>query len=185
MKLVFGLGNPGKEYEYTRHNVGFIMINYIINKNDLKIKKKFNSSYAEFNINKEKILLIMPETFMNLSGDAVLSFKNYFDIKDEDILIIHDDVDFEIGSFKIKKAGSSAGHNGIKDIINKIHTENINRVRIGISKNKGELSEYVLNKFSKEDLEKINYLKPIISNIVVDFSSNTIDDLMLKYNKKD
>lgn len=184
MKLIVGLGNPGKEYENTRHNCGFKAIDYYTSKNNLKYKNKFDSEYCEKLINSQKIILVKPNTYMNNSGDAVIKFCNYFNIKTSDILIIYDDVDFEIGTFKIKKTGSSGGHNGIKDIINKLKTEDIPRVRIGISKSNYDMINYVLGKFSQEDTKKIDLVVERVANIIDDFANNDIEKLMEKYNKK-
>jgi PTH1 family peptidyl-tRNA hydrolase len=182
MKLVVGLGNPGKKYEKTRHNCGFNAINFYAAKNNLTFKKKFNAEYCEHVINNEKIILVKPLTYMNLSGNAVVEFVNFYNIKDEDILIIYDDKNFDVGKFKIKRNGSDGGHNGIKDIINVLHTKELPRIKIGISMPKEELMNHVLGKFSKQDKEKLDHLYPIISNIIDDFSILSIDDLMQKYN---
>jgi PTH1 family peptidyl-tRNA hydrolase len=183
MKLVVGLGNPDKKYENTRHNCGFRAIDYYASKNNLKFKTKFNSLYAETTINNEKVILVKPQTYMNLSGTAVRNFVNFYNININDILIIYDDVDFETGAFKIKRNGSSVGHNGINNIIENLKTNEIQRVRIGISKTREELISYVLGTFSKEENEKIDKLLPIISNIIEDFSIMSIDKLMEKYNR--
>ncbi len=183
MKLVVGLGNPDKKYENTRHNCGFRAIDYYASKNNLKFKTKFNSLYAETTINNEKVILVKPQTYMNLSGTAVRNFVNFYNININDILIIYDDVDFETGAFKIKRNGSSGGHNGINNIIENLKTNEIQRVRIGISKTREELISYVLGTFSKEENEKIDKLLPIISNIIEDFSIMSIDKLMEKYNR--
>lgn len=184
MKLIVGLGNPGKNYENTRHNCGFKAIDYYTSKYNLSYKTKFNAEYCERIIDKEKILLVKPHTFMNNSGDAVVQFVKYFNINISDILVIYDDVDFEVGKFKIKPSGSSGGHNGIKDIINKLKTEQISRVRIGISKNKSDLVDYVLGKFSQEDTKTIDLILPKISCIIDDFAKYDINKLMEKYNNK-
>jgi len=183
MKLVVGLGNPDKKYENTRHNCGFMALDYYATKNNLTYKKKYDSFYAENIVNNEKIILVKPLTYMNLSGNAVRKFVNFYNIELENILVIYDDVDFELGKFKIKRAGSSGGHNGINSIINVLGTKNIQRIRIGISKTKEELISYVLGNFSKEENQKINEIMPIISNIIDDFSNNDINKLMEKYNK--
>lgn len=183
MKLVVGLGNPGKEYERTRHNCGFLMIDSYASKNGLNFKKKYNGLYCEHLVNNEKIILLKPQTFMNLSGTCVSSFVKYYNIKLEDILIIYDDVDFEIGKFKIKRGGSSAGHNGIKDIINKLKTEDVQRIRIGISKNQIPLMDYVLGKISNEDMKKLESIFPTIHNIIEDFTIKDINKLMDMYNR--
>ena len=182
MKLIVGLGNPGKEYENTRHNSGFMVIDSYANKNNLEFKNKFNGLYAEFNKNNEKIFLLKPQTFMNLSGDSVLEFKNYYNIDNNDILIIYDDVNFEVGNFKLKKNGSSGGHNGINDVIQKLKTSEIKRLKIGISKNKFKLKDYVLSKFCSEELKKINNIFEITNNIIDDFITIDFEKLMSKYN---
>lgn len=184
MKLIVGLGNPGKKYENTRHNCGFKVIDYYVTNNNLNYKNKFNSEYCEQNIENEKILLVKPNTYMNNSGDAVVQFVKYFNIDISNILIIYDDVDFEVGTFKIKANGSSGGHNGINDIINKLRSKKISRVRIGISKNKNNLVDYVLDKFSHEDIKKIDSILPKISCIIEDFAKYDINKLMEKYNSK-
>ncbi len=182
MKLIVGLGNPGKEYENTRHNSGFMIIDSYANKNNLEFKNKFNGLYAEFNKNSEKIFLLKPQTFMNLSGDSVLEFKNYYNIDNNDILIIYDDVNFEIGNFKLKKNGSSGGHNGMNDVIQKLKTNEIKRLKIGISKNKFKLKDYVLSKFSSAELKKVNNIFEITNNIIDDFITIDFEKLMSKYN---
>lgn len=182
MKLIVGLGNPGNNYEKTRHNVGFMAIDNFSHSRNLVFKKKFNALYSEFINNGEKVILLKPQTYMNLSGDAVLKFKKYFDIDLEDILVIYDDISFEVGKLKIKKSGSSGGHNGINDIINKINSEDIKRVKIGISKNKISLKDYVLSDFSKKELEKLNNVFEITNNIIEDFLKIDFEKLMSKYN---
>ncbi len=185
MKLIVGLGNPDKQYEFTRHNSGFRAIDYYVSNNNLKYKRKFNSLYAETIINGEKIMLVKPLTYMNLSGESVYKFVNYYNIDLKDLLIIYDDTDFDVGTLKIKRGGSSGGHNGINNIIEKLKTNNIQRIRIGISKNNIPLIDYVLSKFNDEENKKIESILPIISNIINDFSIYSIDKLMEKYNKKD
>ena len=182
MKLIVGLGNPGKEYEKTRHNVGFMAVDAFSSSNNLIFKNKFNALYAETMVNNEKVILLKPQTFMNISGDAVLEFKNYFYLNVDDILVIYDDINFEVGELKIKKSGSSGGHNGINDIINKLKTKNIKRVKIGISKNKFKLKDYVLSSFNSEELEKLNNIFKITNNIIEDFSNIDFEKLMSKYN---
>ena len=182
MKLIVGLGNPGKKYEKTRHNCGFMAIDYYAQKNNLSFKNGNSGDYSEFTINNEKVILLKPQTYMNLSGECVLKFVKYYNINIDDIFVIYDDIDFELGTFKIKKGGSSGGHNGINNIINNLKTENIKRIRIGISKNEIPLEDYVLKKFSNSEMEKINKILPIISNVIDDITICDIDELMRKYN---
>lgn len=184
MKLIVGLGNPEKKYEHTRHNCGFRVIDFYAKKNNLTFKNKYNSLYAENIVNGEKLILVKPQTYMNLSGVAVRKFVDFYNLKLDDLLVIYDDVDFEVGKFKIKRGGSSGGHNGINNVIENLKTNEINRIRIGISKNEIPLIDYVLGKFSKEDDEKIDSILETISNIIDDFSVNNINKLMEKYNRK-
>lgn len=182
MKLIVGLGNVGKNYENTRHNVGFMFLDKYASNNNLSFMEKMNALYAETVILGEKVLFIKPTTFMNLSGTAVKNYVDFFKIPIEDVLVIYDDTSFDVGKIKLKQSGSSAGHNGIKDIINKLGTNNIKRVKIGISKNPYDLVDYVLGKFSKADLNIINEMFEKNSDLIEDFVSLTFDNLMSKYN---
>ncbi len=182
MKLIVGLGNPGKKYENTRHNMGFMAIDFYAEKNNLDFKSKFNGLYAESIINGEKVYFLKPQTYMNLSGNCIIEFVNYFKIDIDDILVICDDKDFEVGTFKLKKFGSSAGHNGMQNIIECLNTDRFKRLRLGISKNDIPLIDYVLGKFSKEDIDKINKMLPTISDIIDDFITKDFEVVMTKYN---
>jgi len=184
MKLIVGLGNPGKQYEKTRHNLGFMVVDYYANKKELNFKSNMQGMYAELVNDGEKIILLKPQSYMNLSGDIVRKYCDYYNVKAEDILVIYDDVDFEVGTFKIKRNGSSGGHNGIKDIINKLGTEEISRIRVGVSKNNSELANYVLKKMPKEDLETISTLLPKISEAIDIYITEGLDSSMEKYNKR-
>jgi PTH1 family peptidyl-tRNA hydrolase len=183
MKLIVGLGNPEKKYENTRHNCGFRAIDFYAAKNNLVFKNKYNSLYSEQIINNEKVIFVKPQTYMNLSGNAVRQFVKFYNLDIKDLLIIYDDVDFEIGTFKIKRGGSSGGHNGMNNIIDNLHTNDIQRVRIGISKNDNELIDYVLGNLSATEKKKINEVLEVISNVIEDFTIYSIDKLMEKYNK--
>lgn len=184
MKLIVGLGNPGKKYERTRHNCGFIFLDNYIRKNNLIEKSKFNGLYYEQIINNEKIILLKPQTYMNLSGVCVKKFIDYFKISIENVLIIYDDVNYDLGKFKIRRNGSSGGHNGIKNIIEMLNTEEIKRVKIGISKNNIPLEDYVLKKLTDDEYNKIMSISDKINNIIIDFISNSIEYIMEKYNGK-
>ncbi len=183
MKLIVGLGNPEKKYENTRHNCGFRAIDFYAAKNNLVFKNKYNSLYSEQIINNEKVIFVKPQTYMNLSGNAVRQFVKFYNLDIKDLLIIYDDVDFEIGTFKIKRGGSSGGHNGMNNIIDNLHTNDIQRVRIGISKNEIPLIDYVLGKFSKEDNVKLEKVFETICDVIDDFTILDIDKLMDKYNR--
>ena len=186
MKLIVGLGNPGKEYENTRHNVGFMMIDYYVQEKGLdSYKEKFKGLYTEFNYNGEKVVLLKPEKYMNLSGEVIRKYLDFYKIKAEDLLIISDDKDLLVGNIKLKESGSSGGHNGLKNIEDNINTSEYKRLKIGIGRsNNLKLRDYVLKKISKADLEKINKLKPLVLNIIDDYLDMTFSNLMNKYNLK-
>ena len=184
MKLIVGLGNPGKEYENTRHNIGYIFIDSLADKLGVSIdKKKFNGLYTEAVINNEKVLLVKPLSYMNLSGEVVEKFVNFYKIDINDILIINDDLDLDVGRVRLRLKGSSGGHNGLKNIALHLKTEDFKRLKIGISNNKLiDTKDYVLGKFTKEDKEIINNLKYKIVNLLMDFVNTDFDKLMAKYN---
>ena len=186
MKLIVGLGNPGKEYENTRHNIGFIFLDYFAESNNIKIdKEKYNGLYAQTIINGEKVILLKPLSYMNLSGEVVKRYVDYFKINIDDILIINDDLDMNFGKIRLRPDGSSGGHNGLKNIALHLGTENFKRLKIGISNDKSiDTKDYVLGKFSKEEKEIINGLKGEISELLLDFLTIDYDKLMCKYNKK-
>lgn len=184
MKLIVGLGNPGKEYDKTRHNIGFMCIDKIAEyfKVDFD-SKKFTGSYTQFNHNGEKIILLKPGKYMNLSGEVIRDFVNFFKINIEDILIICDDLDTNVGTYRLRYKGSSGGHNGLKNIELHLSTKDYKRIKIGISNNKNiDTKDYVLGKFSKEEMDLINPIMDKMSNIVEDYLNLPFDNLMNKYN---
>ena len=183
MKLIVGLGNKGYEYKRTRHNAGFMAIDECLKKYGLELNKsKFDGLYCEALINGEKVLFLEPQKYMNLSGDVIIKYINYFKIDINDILIIHDDMDLEVGNFKIRYKGGSGGHNGLKNIETNLKTNEYKRIKIGISKNNIDMVDYVLGKFSDEELEKINRVIKIIPDIINDFITLSFENLMNKYN---
>ena len=186
MKLIVGLGNPGKDYENTRHNVGFMLLDYLSNKYNVSISnKKFNGLYTDFIINNEKVIFLKPLSFMNLSGEVVSKFVNYFDIKLDDILVIQDDLDMDLGSYKLMYNHSAGGHNGIKDIERCLGSREFTRLKIGISNNKDmDTKDYVLGKFSNNDICNLNNSFVELKDIVDDFIYYDRDKLMNKYNRK-
>ncbi|HJD59471.1 MAG TPA: aminoacyl-tRNA hydrolase [Rickettsia endosymbiont of Omalisus fontisbellaquei] len=156
MVLIIGLGNPGKEYQYTRHNIGFIAIEKIANQynSSFSIKKKFNCEIAETISDGQKIIFIKPTTYMNLSGKSVVALKTYYNIHHAKIFVIHDDIDLETGRIKFKTGGGNGGHNGLKSIDGVIGN-NYNRIRIGVGRpqNNQDVADYVLNNFLKTEYE--------------------------------
>jgi len=185
MKLIVGLGNPGNEYENTRHNVGFYYLDVFLSKLNLSYKEKFNGLYIKTKIDGNDVIFLKPQTYMNLSGESVIKFVNYFKIKSEDILVIHDDLDLQLGRIKLKENGSSGGHNGIKNIILHLNSENFKRLKIGISKNNNlDTKDYVLGKFTKNEQEIILENEEKVLHILQDFFKLSFNDLMSKYNRR-
>lgn len=184
MKMIVGLGNPGLEYENTRHNMGFIIIDNFANSLGVSIdKKKFNALYSDIFVNGNKVLLVKPLSFMNLSGEVVQSFANYYDVDYSDILVISDDLDLDFLDYRLRLFGSSGGHNGLKDIERCLGTGHFRRFRIGISNNKNiDTKDYVLGKFSKDDIKKIDEFLPKTVDILNDFLNISFERLMSKYN---
>ena len=180
MKLIVGLGNPGKEYENTRHNIGFMVIdNYLKNE---KFKTKFNGMYLK-KVN-EEVIFLKPLSYMNLSGEVVKKYVDYFKINLSDLLIISDDLDMPCFKIKLKYKGSSGGHNGLKNIIQNINTEEFKRLKIGISNNLNiDTKSYVLSKFNQEELEKLHKKFEITNNIINDFINLDFEKVMSKYNE--
>ena len=152
MKLIVGLGNPGVKYNKTRHNCGFEAIDILANKLGIEINQnKFKSLIAITKVNGEQVILMKPQTYMNLSGEAVLQAVNFYKIKTEDIIILHDDLDLPIGNIRIRMSGSAGGQKGMKNIIDLLHTQDIARIRIGIDKNPNiPVVDYVLGKLDKD-----------------------------------
>ena len=184
MKLIVGLGNPGREYEKTRHNIGFMAIDRIVDSLGLKFdKNKFNGSYCVSNVNGEKVMFLKPLEYMNLSGNVVGRFVKFFDIDVSDILIIHDDLDMDLGRIKLRPRGSSGGHNGLKNIEANLGTQDYKRVKVGISNDKRfDTKDYVLGKFSRKDRKEIEEFLPKTVEILNDFVKLDFEKVMSKYN---
>ena len=187
MKLIVGLGNPGKEYADTRHNVGFSFLDTYLASHHIEDKwvSKFDGKYLQTTLFGEKVLFLKPQTFMNLSGNSVRKIVDFFHIDVSDILVVSDDLDLLVGNFKLKMSGSCGGHNGLRDIENKLGTTEYKRLKIGISNNKDiDTKDYVLGKFSKEDREILDETYKTCINIIDDYFKMNFDLLMGKYNKR-
>ena len=184
MKMIVGLGNPGKEYENTRHNMGFIVLDNFAKSLNVSIdKNKFNALYVDLFIDGEKVLLVKPQSYMNLSGEVVQSFANYYDFDYSDILVISDDLDLDFLDYRLRLFGSSGGHNGLKNIEDCLGSNRFRRFRIGISNNKDiDTKDYVLSKFSKNDMSAIEKFLPKTVDILNDFIKFDFEKLMSKYN---
>ena len=158
MKMVIGLGNPGKKYENTRHNIGFQAIDKLaIQLNAPPMQSKFNGMYTVIHRPEGKVMLVKPLTFMNLSGECVRPLMDYYDVAVEDIIVLYDDLDFAPGELKLRQKGSAGGHNGIKSLIAHLGTDQFKRIRLGIGRptNGMKVADYVLSDFSKEETLEI------------------------------
>ncbi len=187
MKLIVGLGNPGKEYENTRHNVGFSFIDFYLESKDLSVtwQKKFDGLFYQTEVDGEKVFFLKPQTYMNLSGNSVHKIMDYYHIDVSDLLVISDDMDIMIGNYKLKERGSCGGHNGLKNIEEHLQTSSYKRLKIGISKNKEvDMKDYVLGTFSKEDQKQLKNLFSELCEVLDDYFLLPFGDLMSKYNKK-
>ncbi len=156
MKIIVGLGNPGSEYEKTRHNTGFMVIDKIAEKYNIEIKKEKSKALIGMGeINGEKVMLVKPQTFMNLSGEAVRGIMDFYKESEDNLLIVFDDIDLELGNIRIKERGSAGTHNGMKSVVQNVGTTNFKRVKVGIGKPKGsmDLVNYVLGRFSDDELK--------------------------------
>lgn len=181
MKLIVGLGNPGKEYDNTRHNIGFMFIDKYAG--DAKFSKKFNGLYYSTQINNEKVILLKPQSYMNLSGIVVKKFVDYFGFSIKDILVVRDDIDIAVGKAKIKFNSSSGGDNGIKSIISELKSQEFAQLKIGVGNDSmRDKKEFVLGSFSVNERKIIDDVIDKSVKIVDDFQLLSIDELMNKYN---
>lgn len=180
MKLIVGLGNPGKKYEYTRHNVGYYILDSYLN--EVSWEEKFNALNYVKNINGEKFIFLKPLTYMNLSGEAVIKYMNYYKLDSKDLLVIQDDLDLPLGKIRIKVNSSSGGHNGIKNIIEHLKNNSFVRLKVGIGESKYDTINYVLGKMSDDEMDLLDSNLDIIFNIIEDFSKLDANELMNKYN---
>lgn len=188
MKLIVGLGNPGKQYELTRHNVGFLCLKTLESKLNLafKVDTKMQAEIATTMYKGEKCLFVKPLTYMNLSGEAVGKISKYYKVNLEDILIIYDDMDLPLGNLRLREKGSAGGHNGIKSLIAHLGTDNFKRIRVGISGHANiDAKDYVLGHFSKEEQKDLDIIREHVSLAVIEFLDNKpFTIIMGNYNGK-
>ena len=188
MYLIVGLGNPGKQYDMTRQNIGFHTIDYIAEKYGARMTKlKFKAVYGECTVAGEKVYLVKPQTYMNLSGDSVAEMAQFYKIPPENIIIINDDISLDTGRIRIRKKGSAGGHNGLKSIILRLNSDEFPRVKMGVGAPKHDdydLADFVLGRFTKEEIpvmeEAIKKAEGAVSEII----KNGTESAMNKYNAK-
>jgi PTH1 family peptidyl-tRNA hydrolase len=173
VKIIVGLGNPGKKHQKNRHNIGFLVLDEIFGCDELIWEKKFYSLIAKTTYDGHKVLLVKPQTFMNLSGEALNKIVNFYKLNIKNIMVIHDDIYLKFGKIKVKHGGSDAGHNGIKNIDNLLEENEYYRLRYGVGQNTTlDLAEYVLQDFSEEELLEIKKNKAEIEKHIKTFLNN-------------
>lgn len=187
MKVVVGLGNPGREFKNTRHNIGFEVIDELAKRyNEELTKIKFKSLYTEARIGGQKILLMKPTTYMNNSGEALREVMDFYKLDPEDIFVIYDDIDLPTGQIRIRKKGSSGSHNGLRSIVKHLGSENFPRLRIGIGRgdHRMALKDYVLGKFTEDELVEITPAIRTSCDAIETIVREDLDAGMNKYNVK-
>lgn len=183
MYLIVGLGNIGREYEKTRHNVGFDTIDLLAEKYNITLnREKFKGVYGEGHIGTEKVILLKPSTYMNLSGESVREASSFYKIDNEKIIIIYDDISIPIGRLRIRNKGSAGGHNGIKNVILNLGTDSFPRVKVGVGQPNGNLVSYVLGKFSDEERNVLGEALETSLLAVKEIIEKSVEEAMNKYN---
>ena len=185
MYLIVGLGNPEEDYSNTRHNMGFDTINKISKECNIEVnKKKFNGLYGTGIINNEKVILLKPQTYMNLSGDSIIEFINFYKIELEKVIVIYDDIDLQPGIVKVRKKGGAGTHNGMKSVLKNLGSTEFPRVRVGIGtpEHKEDLINYVIGHVSDEDKKLLDKGTTIAKDAVLEILKNGIDNAMNKIN---
>ncbi len=185
MKMIIGLGNPGKEYANTKHNVGFMVIDAIAKELNESVEKKQCQALTQIvNWDGEKVLLVKPQTYMNLSGQSVMELLNYYSDRIDDLLVIHDDLDLPPGQLRFKQGGGAGGHNGIKNIIAHLNSNDFDRLKIGIGKAKYDTKDYVLTGFTGADKKAIDEAVETSVGAVKAWMTEGIAPAMNRYNTK-
>jgi PTH1 family peptidyl-tRNA hydrolase len=187
MKWIVGLGNPGPTYAYTRHNAGFMVIDELARRlNTTVATQKCKALVGEARLKDDKIALIKPMTYMNLSGESLRAFMDYYKVKLEDLIVVYDDLDTEVGRIRLRVQGSPGGHNGIKSIIQHTGTQVFNRVRLGISRPKPGMviSDYVLSPFAKIEQAEVKRMVEDACDAIEYAMDHTFEQTMAKYNAK-
>lgn len=184
MHLIVGLGNPGREYKYTRHNVGFTSIDALVKRLVVKFRRREEYLWAKTTIKSKPAIIAKPRQFVNLSGKTVKKIAVDFGIDNEKIVVIHDDADLPLGTLKIKRNGGSGGHRGVKSIIQELGTRNFSRIRIGIGRDNGNLKEYVLGKSSLSERKVIEEAIRMSLDAIFIFVDKGIEETMLHFNRR-
>ena len=185
MYLIVGLGNPESDYSNTRHNMGFNTINNLAEKFDIKVnRKKFDGIYGDGVIENEKVILLKPQTYMNLSGKSIIQFINFYKLELENLIVIYDDIDVEKGNIKIRKKGGAGSHNGMKSVVQEVNSEDFIRVRVGIGspEDKSDMINYVIGAIPEEEKIVLDAGCKKASEAVIEIIRSGIDSAMNKFN---
>lgn len=183
MFLIVGLGNPGSQYEDTRHNIGFKVVDNIAKEYNIEFsRQKFKGICGEGFINGEKVILLKPTTYMNLSGESVREVIDFYKLSNDNVLVIYDDISLDVGRLRIREKGSAGGHNGIKSIIAHLGTDIFPRIKVGVGQPNVDLVNYVLGKFSKEEMEVLNESIDASTKAVKDIINDNVKTAMNVYN---
>lgn len=187
MYYIVGLGNPGIQYENTRHNAGFITIDYLARKYSIDVRKiKFRSLIGQGVISGQKVMLVKPQTYMNNSGEAIREIYNYFDFEHDKLIVIYDDIDIDFGSIRIRKKGSAGTHNGMKSIIYNLEFDDFPRIKVAVGKKPSymDLANFVLSGFSKQEVKIIEEEVKFASDAIEMILEEGIEKTMSMFNSK-
>lgn len=183
MYLIAGLGNIGREYEGTRHNCGFEVIDLLSEKVGIKVNKiKYKGLIGEGTIEGEKVILLKPSTYMNLSGESVIEPVNFYKIPIENVIVIYDEMALDVGRIRIRPSGSDGGHNGMKSIIHNLNSDAFPRIRIGIGSSNGNAVSHVLGKFTEDERKIVNKAENTAADAVIEIIKNNVENAMNMYN---
>ncbi|MCM8709572.1 aminoacyl-tRNA hydrolase [Clostridium sp. SYSU_GA19001] len=183
MYLIVGLGNPGDEYRHTRHNVGFDIIDLMAKKYNIRLNRiKFKGTYGDGIIGGEKVILLKPSTYMNLSGESVIEAASFYKIPKENIIVIYDDVSLPVGRMRLRPEGSAGGHNGIKNIILHLSSDIFPRIKVGVGQPEKDLVSYVLGRFPKEEWETLQKVFPAACDAAEVIIQKGIKEAMNRFN---
>ena len=183
--IIVGLGNPGEKYTYTRHNAGFLAIDYLCGECGVKCDRlKFKSLCGEIRLGSTRALLMKPQTFMNLSGEAVIEACNFYKIEPQNVIVISDDVSLDVGRLRIRKSGSAGGHNGLKNIIEHLGSDSFPRIKIGVGQKPSffEMTDWVLGRMDDEGEKKLYEILKLIPKILPLMLEGKLEEAMCNYN---
>lgn len=186
MYVIAGLGNPGRKYAQTRHNMGFITVDQLAEKHNISVDRlKFKALVGEGRIAGQKVLLVKPQTYMNLSGESLREVMHFYKLEPEQLIVIYDDIDLEAGSLRIRKFGSAGTHNGMRSVVYQLQTDRFPRIRIGIGgSGKGDLADFVTGGFSKEEVPALEEAVTKAVCALECMLEDGIDKAMNQYNTK-